>query len=327
MRAACFMSSAKRIHEEKMALGLAGRQREGLGELGKGKPQQFGMMGWCRKGSLKNLFQMGVEGNSGVCLNSFLCVWNEPMLHGNVILAELSAQTLLECWSQSWSCSCLSCPVPGNTCNAGMASCSSPGGISLQHHEATAWGSFQQQHYRIHSPKNGLDFPKKKKKIPFALEFICGFSLFVMLVFFFFFMGRVFFCSCSNNHRGACPPCPVRAVWPARNYWFWQSLETTDTTNSRGNLGSPWEGQTSNGLPEWVQLQGAALQPLGCLTGTLSWTGNGNKYSTTLGATSPAPCSPSPLLLLKNGFLMDFSIINLMSPDFISHLRSKSSLP
>lgn len=40
---------------------------------------------------------MGVEGNSGVCLNPILCVWNELMLHGNVTLAELPAQTLREC--------------------------------------------------------------------------------------------------------------------------------------------------------------------------------------------------------------------------------------
>lgn len=299
------MSSAKRIHEEKMALSSAGRQREGLGELGKGKSRQFGMMGWCRKGSLKNLFQMGVEGNSGVCLNSFLCVWNELMLHGNVILAELPAQTLLECWSQSWSCSCLSCPVPANTWNAAVGSCPfPPGGWCLQDHEATAWSSFQQQHFRIHRPqKNVLDFPQQQQqKNP-----ICSWIYLWLFPFCHgFLMGRVFFCSCSNNQRGACPPCPVRAVWPAWDYWFWQSLETTDTTNSQGNLGSPREGQTSNGLPEWVQLQGAALQLPGCLTGTLSWTGNGNKYSTTLGATSPAPCSPSPVLLLKNWLLNAF---------------------
>lgn len=38
------MSSAKGFHEGKMALGSAGGQRDGLGELGKGKPRQSGMM-------------------------------------------------------------------------------------------------------------------------------------------------------------------------------------------------------------------------------------------------------------------------------------------
>lgn len=56
------MSSAKRIHnEEKMALGSAGGQREGLGELGKGKPRDD-----AEKARLKICFKCVLKGTRGV---------------------------------------------------------------------------------------------------------------------------------------------------------------------------------------------------------------------------------------------------------------------
>lgn len=74
MRAACFVSSAKRIHnEEKTALGSAGGQREGLGELGKGKPVWDG--GMMQKRLVKNSVSNGCRRElGGLSKPNFVCV-------------------------------------------------------------------------------------------------------------------------------------------------------------------------------------------------------------------------------------------------------------
>lgn len=101
------MSSAKsRIHyKQKMAVGSAGRQRDGNVDTGKGKALQSQMMWWYRKCWLKILPQMCFERNLGFCLNQFfVCVKCAYAPWKQYVLAELpTAEILL--WYCLQSCS------------------------------------------------------------------------------------------------------------------------------------------------------------------------------------------------------------------------------
>lgn len=210
---------------------------------------------------------MGIEGNSGVCLNPFLCVRNELMLHGNWAPRSNTAGML----TPELELLLPVLPCAGKPWNAGLGSCSSPPGrLMPPGPSGNSLKLIPTVPFQDTQPK------KKKKKFRFSSKkksknTICGWIYVNLFPFCHsFLMGKGFFCSCSNNQHDACPPHLVRTVWPAWNYWFWQSLKPTGTPNSQVDLGSPQEWQKPDALPEQVQLQEAALQLLGCLTGTLS---------------------------------------------------------
>lgn len=195
---------------------------------------------------------MCFEGNLGVCLSQFFCVcvkcayapWKR------YVLAELPAAE-----------------VPLSYCPSVIAASSRPRALPwswrllppfarLRGRETDSLRRSQQCHSRagVHRSKKLFRFFIKNSA--FAIEFSWGF--FFSSFCHDFLLEETYFLAVQIINFVSPTPHLVSAVWPHMNYWFWvwQSLvhHRLYTMNSQIDLGSSREWQTSNVLPEQVQL-------------------------------------------------------------------------